>query len=116
MPRKTTDRHVSRRRAIATFAGGIGFLAAPAIVKAQAPLKVNFVQQRGLLYLPVDLMVSGGMLPLMMGAFQVQRCANAVGLSVTGTNPVCPVLPWKVSQSPDTAQALAEPVVVWPNR
>ena len=53
---------VSRRQAIATLAGGITLIAAPAVVRAQAPLKVTFVQQRGLLYLPVDLMVSGGIL------------------------------------------------------
>ncbi|MFZ0845343.1 MAG: ABC transporter substrate-binding protein [Pseudolabrys sp.] len=53
---------MSRRSAIATMAGGVGLMAAPAIVRAQAPLKVSFVQQRGLLYLPVDEMVSGGIL------------------------------------------------------
>jgi hypothetical protein len=53
---------VSRRQAVATLAGGITLIAAPAVVRAQAPLKVTFVQQRGLLYLPVDLMVSGGIL------------------------------------------------------
>jgi hypothetical protein len=31
------------------MAGGVGLLAAPAVVSAQAPLKVSFVQQRGLL-------------------------------------------------------------------
>jgi NitT/TauT family transport system substrate-binding protein len=53
---------MSRRSAIATMAGGVGLVAAPAIVRAQAPIKVSFVQQRGLLYLPVDEMVSGGIL------------------------------------------------------
>ena len=53
---------LSRRRAVATLAGGASLLAAPAIVRGQAPLKVSFVQQRGLLYLPVDEMVSGGIL------------------------------------------------------
>jgi NitT/TauT family transport system substrate-binding protein len=62
MPAKTGDRLVSRRHAIATMAGGVGLVAAPAIVGAQAPLKVSFVQQRGLLYLPVDMMVTGGVL------------------------------------------------------
>jgi NitT/TauT family transport system substrate-binding protein len=55
-------RPMSRRSAIATMAGGVGLVAAPAIVRAQAPIKVSFVQQRGLLYLPVDEMVSGGIL------------------------------------------------------
>ena len=53
---------VTRRQAVATVAGGVGLLAAPAIVRAQAPLTVRFVQQRGLLYLPVEEMVSGGIL------------------------------------------------------
>jgi len=53
---------MSRRSAIVTMAGGVGLMAAPAIVRAQTPLKVSFVQQRGLLYLPVDEMVSGGIL------------------------------------------------------
>src|SRR3981189_1412923 len=53
---------VSRRQAVATVAGGVSLLAAPAIVRAQVPLKVTFVQQRGLLYIPVDIMVSGGLL------------------------------------------------------
>jgi len=53
---------VSRRAAIATLAGGVGALAAPTIIRAQAPLAVKFVQQRGLLYLPIDMMVSGGVL------------------------------------------------------
>jgi NitT/TauT family transport system substrate-binding protein len=53
---------LSRREAVATLAGGASLLAAPAIVTAQAPLTVGFVQQRGLLYLPVDQMVSGGTL------------------------------------------------------
>src|ERR1700744_1955209 len=56
------DRRLNRRHAIVTLAGGISLVAAPAIVRAQAPLAVNFVQQRGLLYLPVDMMVTGGVL------------------------------------------------------
>src|SRR5476651_2133966 len=62
MPGKKTSRAVTRRQAIATMAGGVGLLAAPSLVSAQAPLTVKFVQQRGLLYLPVDMMVSGGIL------------------------------------------------------
>src|SRR5665647_2578635 len=53
---------VTRRQAIATVAGGVSLLAAPSIVSAQTPLAVKFVQQRGLLYLPIDMMVSGGVL------------------------------------------------------
>src|SRR5580704_11887155 len=61
MPSKTIM-PVSRRNAIATMAAGAGLLATPAILRAQVPLTVRFVQQRGLLYLPVDMMVSGGVL------------------------------------------------------
>src|SRR5215813_6480386 len=57
-----SDRPLSRRAVIAAITGGVSALSAPAIVRAQAPLSVKFVQQRGLLYLPIDLMVSGGML------------------------------------------------------
>ena len=62
MSGKKITRLMSRRSAIVTMAGGVGLMAAPAIVRAQTPLKVSFVQQRGLLYLPVDEMVSGGIL------------------------------------------------------
>ena len=57
-----TKHTITRRTAVATLAGGIGALAAPTVLRAQAPLTVNFVQQRGLLYLPVDEMVTGGIL------------------------------------------------------
>ena len=53
MPSKKITRLMSRRRAIVTMASGVSLLATPAIVRAQTPLKVTFVQQRGLLYLPV---------------------------------------------------------------
>ena len=62
MPGRKTIRPVTRRQAIATVAGGMGLLAAPSITRAQAPLTVKFVQQRGLLYLPIDEMVTGGIL------------------------------------------------------
>ena len=62
MPAKKSDRLLSRRHAIATMAGGASLIAAPAILSAQTPLKISFVQQRGLLYLPVDMMVTGGIL------------------------------------------------------
>ncbi|MGA8902921.1 hypothetical protein [Bradyrhizobium sp.] len=55
---------MSRRSAFTTMAGGVSLVAAPAIVAAQTPLKVSFVQQRGLLYLPVDMMVTGSVLQL----------------------------------------------------
>src|SRR5471030_3229081 len=62
MPKKNASGLLNRRQAFATMAGGVGLLAAPTIVRAQAPLKVSFDQQRGLLYLPVDVMASGGVL------------------------------------------------------
>ena len=55
------SRKLNRRVAIAAVAAGIALLA-PSLVSAQAPLTIKFVQQRGLLYLPVDMMVSGGIL------------------------------------------------------
>src|SRR5665213_2270413 len=62
MHAKKRDRLISRRHAIVTMAGGASLLAAPGIVAAQTSLKVSFVQQRGLMYLPVDMMVTGGVL------------------------------------------------------
>ena len=62
MPANKRDRLVSRRHVIGAIAGGAGLMAAPSIVGAQTPLKVSFVQQRGLMYLPVDMMVTGGVL------------------------------------------------------
>lgn len=61
----------NRREAMATVAGGLGMLAAPSILHADTPLSVKFVQQRGLLYLPIDMMVSGGVL---------QKTADKMGL------------------------------------
>lgn len=69
MAAKTTFRPLSRRQAIATIAAGA--VAAPTVLRAQGTLSVKFVQQRGLLYLPVDEMVSGGIL---------QKTADKMGL------------------------------------
>lgn len=87
MPKKNAVGLLNRRQAVAAMAGGVGLLAAPAIVRAQAPLKVSFVQQRGLLYIPVDEMVTGGIL---------QKEATKLGLgkveasvtSLSGPGPV----------------------------
>jgi len=62
MPRTRSGRSLSRRDAVATLAASASVLAAPVVLRAQAPLKVVFAQQRGLLYLPIDMMVSGGVL------------------------------------------------------
>ena len=78
---------VSRRQAVATVAGGISLIAAPAVVRAQAPLKVTFAQQRGLLYLPVDVMVNGGILQKeadKLGLGKIEASATAL----SGPGPV----------------------------
>jgi len=87
MPRKFADRLLSRRQSLATMAGGASLLAAPAIVRAQTPLKVTFVQQRGLLYLPVDEMVTGGILQkeaTKLGLGKIEATAT----SLSGPGPV----------------------------
>jgi NitT/TauT family transport system substrate-binding protein len=78
---------VSRRQAVATVAGGIGLMAAPTALRAQAPLKVTFAQQRGLLYLPVDVMVNGGILQKeadKLGLGKIEASATAL----SGPGPV----------------------------
>jgi NitT/TauT family transport system substrate-binding protein len=78
---------VNRRQAFATVAGGISLIAAPAVVRAQAPLKVTFAQQRGLLYLPVDVMVNGGILQKeadKLGLGKIEASATAL----SGPGPV----------------------------
>lgn len=67
--------------------GGMGLLAAPTVGRAQAPIKVTFVQQRGLLYLPVDLMVTGGILQqeaTKLGLGKIEATATAL----SGPGPV----------------------------
>jgi NitT/TauT family transport system substrate-binding protein len=102
-------RHVSRRAAMATIAGGVSALASPA-VRAQTPLSVTFVQQRGLLYLPVDMMVSGGVL---------QKEADKLGLgkidaSVTTLSGPGPVIDTILSGAVDYGTAaLPSLVTLW---
>jgi len=91
MPRRTTIGVVNRRQAVAALAGGAGLLTAPAIVGAQTPLKVSFVQQRGLLYIPVDIMVSGGVLQkeaTKLGLGKIEATATAL----SGPGPVIDAL------------------------
>ena len=88
-PRVPED--LSRRRALVRLAGAAGVLAAPGIVRAQAPLKVAFVQQRGLLYIPVDLMVAGGILQqeaTRLGLGKIEASATAL----SGPGPVLDAL------------------------
>jgi NitT/TauT family transport system substrate-binding protein len=66
---------------------GGALLAAPAFVQGQSPLTVRFVQQRGLLYIPVDVMVSGGILrqeATKLGLGKVEATATAL----SGPGPV----------------------------
>jgi NitT/TauT family transport system substrate-binding protein len=86
MAKRESTRLLNRRQAVATLASGASLLA-PAIAGAQTPLKVGFVQQRGLLYLPVDLMVSGGILQqeaTKLGLGQVEATAT----TLNGPGPV----------------------------
>src|SRR5205807_1814808 len=91
MPRRRTAGLVSRRKVFATVAGGAAFLAAPAWLRAQTPLKVSFVQQRGLLYIPVDIMVSGGILQQeasKLGLGKIEASATAL----SGPGPIIDAL------------------------
>jgi len=78
---------MSRRRALPAIAGGASLLAMPAMVRAQGTLKVSFAQQRGLLYLPVDLMVSGGLLQSEASKLGLGRI-EATATALSGPGPV----------------------------
>ena len=81
MPENMGDRLLSRRAAVTTLAGGASLLAEPAIVAAETPLAVTIVQQRGLMYLPVDMMVTGGVLQqeaTKLGLGKVEATARAL--------------------------------------
>src|SRR5258705_12955024 len=82
---------VSRRQTVAMVAGGAGLLAAPAIVRAQAPLTVRFVQQRGLLYIPVDVMVSGGVLQAEATKLGLGKI-DATATALSGPGPILDAL------------------------
>jgi NitT/TauT family transport system substrate-binding protein len=82
---------VSRRRALASMVGGAGLLAAPAILRAQAALTVRFVQQRGLLYIPVDIMVSGGILQQEATKLGLGK-VDATATSLSGPGPILDAL------------------------
>jgi NitT/TauT family transport system substrate-binding protein len=73
------------------LAGAAGVLASPGILRAQAPLKVAFVQQRGLLYIPVDIIVAGGVLQkeaTKLGLGRIEASASAL----SGPGPVLDAL------------------------
>ena len=85
MPRRRSE--MSRREAVAAMAAGAGLLAAPAVVRAQAPLTVKFAQQRGLLYLPVDEMVTGGILQQEATKLGLGK-VDATAATLSGPGPV----------------------------
>jgi NitT/TauT family transport system substrate-binding protein len=87
MAETTKTRLMNRRQALGAFAAGAGVFAAPTVLRAQAPLAVKFVQQRGLLYIPVDVMVSGGILQqeaTKLGLGKIEATATAL----SGPGPV----------------------------
>ena len=91
MPNPKLWRKVSRRHALTSLLQGASLLAAPAIVRAETPLSVRFVEQRGLLYIPVDLMVSGGILQqeaTKLGLGKIEATATAL----SGPGPVLDAL------------------------
>jgi NitT/TauT family transport system substrate-binding protein len=91
LPGLQARRLLSRRRALSALLKGGALLAAPALLKAQSPLSVRFVQQRGLLYIPVDVMVSGGILQqeaIKLGLGKVEATATAL----SGPGPVLDAL------------------------
>ena len=88
---KNTLKPVIRRQVVAMLAGGVGLLSAPAFLRAQTSLTVNFVQQRGLLYLPVDEMVSGGILQQEATKLGLGR-VNATVKTLSGPAPVIDAL------------------------
>src|SRR6185295_11662830 len=91
MPSVKAPRLLSRRRALSALIKGGSLLAAPAFVQGQSPLSVRFVQQRGLLYIPVDVMVSGGILQqeaTKLGLGKVEAAATAL----SGPGPVLDAL------------------------
>jgi NitT/TauT family transport system substrate-binding protein len=110
MPAKKRDRLMSRRHAIATLAGGVSCMAAPAIDAAQTALQVRFVQQRGLLYLPVDMMVSGGVLQQEATKLGLGK-VDATATTLSGPAPVIDAL---LSGSADYgAAALPSLLTLW---
>jgi NitT/TauT family transport system substrate-binding protein len=69
---------ISRRNALA---GAATLMAAPAVLRAQETRAVRIVQQRGLLYLPVDLMANGGLIARhaqRMGLGRVEAVAEVI--------------------------------------
>jgi len=85
-----TIRPQSRRKILAAAAIGVTLLA-PSMASAQAPLTVKFVQQRGLLYLPIDMMVSGGILQKEATKLGLGK-VDATVVTLSGPGPVTDAL------------------------
>src|SRR5262249_1785593 len=91
MPREKMGMLLSRRQMLGAMAGGTSLVAAPAVLRAQSPLSVKFGERRGLLYLPVDIMVRGGILQQeapKLGLGKVEATATAL----SGPGPILDAL------------------------
>src|SRR5215470_17851869 len=91
MPRARSYRPISRRQALGALASGAGVIAVPAILRAQSPLSVRIVQQRGLLYIPVDIMVSGGVLQAEATKLGLGK-VDATATALSGPGPILDAL------------------------
>src|SRR5262245_5352076 len=102
------ETRVNRRKAPGM--AGAALISAPATLQGESPLTPRFVQQRGLLYIPIDLMVSGGIL---------QQEANKLGLgkidaTATALSGPSPVLDALLSGAADDGTAaLPSLLMVW---
>ncbi len=66
-------------------------LLAPSLVGAQTPFTVKFVQQRGLLYIPIDIMVTGGVLQKEATKLGLGK-VDATAVTLSGPGPVTDAL------------------------
>jgi NitT/TauT family transport system substrate-binding protein len=107
---RAKGRHRLLRTLQATAAVAMALAAMPGPVSAQSPPTVKFVQQRGLLYIPVDVMVSGGVLQAeatKLGLGKIE--ASATALSGPG-----PILDALVSGAADYGTAaLPSLLTIW---
>jgi len=78
-------------RALRAVAVAAAIVAAPALAPAQEPATVKFVQQRGLLYIPVDIMVSKGVLKAEAAKLGIAN-VEATATALSGPGPVIDAL------------------------
>ncbi len=81
MRRARANKSTKLRTAARVACVAAALAAAPCLAHAQSPPTVKFVQQRGLLYIPVDIMVSGGVLQAQatkLGLGKVDATATAL--------------------------------------